>query len=61
MENKTLKTIKILAHTRILIVIFGQLSSEKPNLEKPVQQMRVLLLFFNDNSEYNNLDALSAI
>ena len=49
------------AHIYFDTVIFEQLSSEKPNLEKPVQQMRVLLLIFNSNSEYNNLDAQQAI
>lgn len=36
--------------------IFGQNSSEKPNLGKPVQEMRVLLLYNNEESEYS-LDA----
>lgn len=48
-------------HKNFDMVSFGQLFPEKPNARKPVQQMRVLLLFFRNNSEYNNLDALLAI
>ena len=33
----------MLAHTyKINTIIFGQMSKEKPNLGKPVQQLRVL-------------------
>jgi len=59
-ENKNIENWEILAHKGIFTIIFRQLSPEKPNEEKPVQQIRVLLLFFN-NFEYNNLDVQLAI
>lgn len=53
MELKNLEQ----SHTQIETMIFGKLSSEIPNVGKPVQQMRVLLLCSNRNYEYNKMDA----
>ena len=50
-ENKHWKPEKFEhTHKDIYTVIFGRLSLEKPNVGKPVQQMRVSLLIFSNNS-----------
>ena len=50
-ENKTIKNTSIRIN-HIDTVVFGQLSSEKPNVGKLVQQMRVYILFFSNEILY---------